>query len=53
MERGGTTMSATKNAAQAYATALANALKTMSPGTAEFIRTKKELAVMRRDHGCN
>ncbi|MBU2503070.1 hypothetical protein KJ682_17190 [bacterium] len=46
-------MSATKNAAQAYATALANALKTMSPGTAEFIRTKKELAVMRRDHGCN
>ncbi len=45
-------MSATKNAAQAYATALADALKTMAPGTAEFIRTTKELAIMRRDHGC-
>ncbi|MFH2074929.1 MAG: hypothetical protein ABIJ57_06215 [Pseudomonadota bacterium] len=46
-------MSATQTAAQAYASALAAALKTMAPGTAEFIRTTKELAVMRRDHGCN
>ncbi|MGD9547795.1 MAG: hypothetical protein AB7V45_09650 [Candidatus Krumholzibacteriia bacterium] len=38
--------------AQTYATALADALKTMAPGTAEFIRTTKELAVMRRDHRC-
>ena len=38
--------------AQAYATSLADALRTMSPGTAEYIRTKKELAIMRRDHGC-